>query len=157
MNDVNPKKVGRMAKYAVATALAILAFVAFGISNEGFCFTQWRFLNDRELIEVTVRTLAEQGQMAIDSSPSSVKEFLNRNPDCCAVDRHPAWRTWLDVMTGWNTLEVEVNFEMNPKRDYSLGENYYKRWISVSACGKFLKYGPGTTTRTLETVGKTTH
>jgi len=141
----------RITKYALTVVLLLVPTSAAVLSAEGFCFDRWRFLSDAEMIEPVVRTLAEQNQMAIDSTESAIREFLRGNPYCCAVDRHPDRRNWLDVLTGWNIAEVEVNFEMNPKRTYLRGENFYKRYVSVSACGKFLRYGRGTSTATLET------
>jgi hypothetical protein len=141
----------RLIKYALTTVLLLTPITATVLSYNGFCFSQGRFLSDAEMIEPAVRALAENNYMSIDSSEGSVKDFLVRNPDCCAVDRYPDRRSSLDVLTGWNISEIEVNFESNPKflsrQNY---EKYYKRYVSVSACGKFLKYGPGTSTPTLE-------
>jgi hypothetical protein len=142
----------KIIKYVFMAMLLLAPSAATVMSYHGFCFSQGRFLNDTEMIEPTVRALAEDKDMNIDSSPDAIKDFLQRNPDCCAVDRYPDWRGWLDVVTGWNTSEVEVNFERNPKRlSRENYEKYYKRYVSVSACGNVLKRGPGTSTPTLET------
>jgi hypothetical protein len=136
-------------KYVLATVLVIVAITAMQFSYEGLCFSHWRFLSDAEMIEPAVRALGRENYIRID--PIDAKDFLLRNPDCCSVNRYPAQRMWLDVVTGWNISEIEVNFERNPKflsaENY---EKYYKQYISVSACGEVLKRGPGTSTHTLE-------
>ena len=141
----------RLIKCTLATALLLTPITGAVLSYHGFCFSQGRFLGDAGMIAPAVLALAENKYITIGSSYASAVDFFRRNPDCCAVDRYPAKRMWLDVLTGWNISEIEVNFERNPK-DLS-AENflkYYKQYISVSSCGDVLKYGPGTSTSTLE-------
>jgi len=151
--EPSSRQAGRKAliKFALAGVLLLTPMTAALLSHSGFCFSQSRFLTDADVIGPAVRALAQGGYMSIGSSEDSVNDFLRRNPDCCAVNRYPSVRTWLDVLTGWNTSEIEVNFERNPK--FLSAENfekYYKQYVYVSACGEFLKRGPGTSTPTLE-------
>lgn len=155
--DPSSRQAGRktLIKVTLAIVLLLMPITAALLSDSGFCFSQSRFLSDEEMIKPAVRVLAQGDYMSIASSEDSINDFLRRNPDCCAVNRYPSLRTWLDVLTGWNTSEIEVNFERNPK--FMSAENfekYYKQYVYVSACGEFLKRGPGTSTPTLENASR---
>jgi hypothetical protein len=142
----------RLIRYVLLVAIfAIPAAVL--LSYEGFCFDRARFVGENEMIEAAVRGIAGSNRMAIDASDAAIKDFLRGNPNCCAVDRHPRGRSLLDVVTGWNVAEVEVNYERSSARA-SRAEPYYKQFVSVSSCGQFLKSRYGTGTSTLETVSR---
>ena len=96
-------------------ALAIFFALAIGwwwhMLEAGFCTSKLRYLSDRELIESALRYEAPGRQMMIDGSQESIRDFLQNNPKCCSVDRHPFTRTpVLDVLTGFNTSHVELNY-----------------------------------------------
>jgi len=140
----------RLLGYALVIAIIAMP-AAVLLSQQGFCFAQARFVSDAEMIEAAVRGIAGSNRMAIDASDAAIKAFLRSNLNCCAVDRQPGRRTFVDVLTGWNIAEVEVNYERSSARPSLQTERYYKHYVSVSACGEFLKTDHGTATPTLET------
>ncbi len=118
-----------------ASLLTTFAVGSWYLLDSGFCFSQMRYLSDRELIVAAIRY--NKSEMKIDGTDKSIREFLERKPDCCNVDRQPPSRTFLDVCLGFNVSEVLLNYEMAspnfPK------EPYYEGYFSVSSCGTVLK------------------
>ena len=143
-------KIGKIWKYVLTIVLLLVPATGAVLSYRGFCFGQARFLSDTELIKSTVQTLAGKNLMIIDSSDFAIQQFFHSFPNCCSVDRFPDERKLIDVLTGWNTAKVEVNFERSKKYSSVSGEKYYKEFVSVSACGEVLKITHGTGTPTLE-------
>ena len=136
---------GRVA-WLVAGTVLIWGVLSF----QGLCVTRVGFLSDQELIASAVKSLAADGVMQIGPTDAAVSDFLKKHPTCCSVDRHPQSRNVLDVLTGWNYSEAEINFESSVKRAAAIGAQYYKQWIRIDACGKVLTYPAGTATLTLE-------
>jgi hypothetical protein len=133
------------------------------VSANGVCISQARYWTDDELIEVAVRHLAQERysnqrkRMTIDGTEESILEFLRDNPLCCEVNRYPHYRGMLDLLTGWNMPEVEVNYKKDfvwiTSQNYTA---YYKQPTMVSTCGEFVKASQGGTgTDTLETTRHT--
>jgi hypothetical protein len=144
-----PARSAHLKPAAWVVAGSILAWTV--LSFQGFCLTQLRFASDQELIASAVKSLAADGVMLIEPSDSAVADFLRDHPTCCSIDRHPASRNALDVITGWNYSEVEINFEASAQRAAAARARYYKQWMRVDACGNVLTYPAGTGTSTLET------
>lgn len=120
-------------KLTLGTALVALAACAWYLLDSGFCFSQMRYLSDKELIVEAIRYNAND--MKIDGTDASIETFLKQNPKCCSVDRHPSTRNFLGpigVCLGFNYSEVVLNYE---KKKPSI-EPFYERYISISACGK---------------------
>jgi hypothetical protein len=142
-------------RYRRRIAFVIVLVTGIGwlwnLLDSGYCISQMRYLSDRELIESALRREAAEEQMLIDGSEKSIRNFLQKHPKCCGVNRHPPNRNVFGVMTGFNISEVELNYERRgtPEQIKSWGR-YHKNYVSVDACGPVLKTAYGTGTETLE-------
>ena len=125
-------------------AAASVAVCTWYLLDSGFCFSQMRYLSDKELIVEAIRYNTDN--MKIDGTDESIEEFLKQNPKCCNVDRHPDTRSLLDVCFGFNVSEVLLNYEQ--RKPHFPSEPFYENYFSVSACGTVLKrkYGMGHST-----------
>jgi hypothetical protein len=135
-----------------ATIIALAVGCWWYLLDTGYCVSKMRYLSDRELIESALRYEAAGGQMMVDDSEESIRDFLQKNPRCCSVDRHPFTRNpVLDVLTGFNISHVELNYQRQgtPEEIKKRGK-FYKQFISVDACGPALRAAYGTDTSTLE-------
>jgi len=149
--EIPNKPLPRYKRYQWRIAFAIVFAAAIGwwwhLLDSGYCVSQMRYLSDRELIESALRHEAAENKMLIDGSEESIRDFLQKHPRCCSVDRHPPTRIILDVMTGFNISHVELNYERRgtPEQLMNWGR-YHKNYIAVDACGPVLKpaYGSGT-------------
>lgn len=122
-------------KLISAGAVASLVAIPWYLLDSGFCFSQMRYLSDRELIVEAIRY--NKHEMKIDGNDESIDRFLKQNPNCCYVDRQPSSREFMGfigVCLGFNYLEVTLNYEQKNPR--SAGEPYYERYVSINACGK---------------------
>ena len=135
------------------------------VSVAGVCISQASYWTNDELIEVAVREHAKlrysdgtktMKEMAIDETEEAVQQFLKDNPKCCAVDRNPHYRGFLDFLVGWNTPEVEVNYQRHPDSfNFKSNNSYYQKYFTISTCGEFIKSGRGMSTDILETTRHT--
>jgi hypothetical protein len=126
-------KRGRILSSA-ATAFAALSLAGCGnyLDPPGYCAAQNRVLSDDELLRLAV--LRELDQIDIDGSEGSISNFLSSNPNCCRVNRDPASRTLLDVLTRNHYFEVELNFPVKADRQQRFGK-YYHVYVSILPCG----------------------
>jgi hypothetical protein len=124
--------------------LVIAALFAFGtwgwLMSAGFCFSQMRYLSDHELVVSAVRFKASR--MNLDGADASIETFLAANPRCCEVDRHPAARSLLDVLAGFNIAEVSITY-LDPYSPHRTIEPYYLSYVAVEACGRAVKQARG--------------
>lgn len=136
----------------VLIALGALATLS-ALQAGGVCVKQQRYWTDSQLIEVAVRDLASEVHrdpqglqwkpMQIEGTEEDVAEFLRAHPDCCSVDRSPEYRSFVDVVFGWNAPEVRISFERNRADPKARLEPYYTKWIAVSTCGEIRKHTRG--------------
>jgi hypothetical protein len=85
-------------------------------------------------------------------TPDELRELhVPLKPAMTAFGKFPGaeYGTTAVIAAGWNTQEVEVNHELNPQCNFSPNANYVKRWVSISACGQFLRYRRSTTTQSI--------
>jgi hypothetical protein len=112
-----------------------------GVADERwFCFSQMRYLSDHELVVSAVRFKASR--MNLDGADASIETFLAANPRCCEVDRHPAARSLLDVLAGFNIAEVSITY-LDPYSPHRTIEPYYLSYVAVEACGRAVKQARG--------------
>lgn len=128
----------------VATVVAIVWYLL----DTGFCFSQMRYLSDRELIVQAIHY--NKSEMKIGETDESIDAFLKQNPKCCSVDRRPSSRTALDVCLGFNVSEVLLNYEK--KNPHFSIEPFYESYFSVSSCGVVLKQKYGMAHPTLQKI-----
>jgi hypothetical protein len=135
----------------IATLLALAIGCWWYLMDAGFCFSQLRYLNDKELIVEAIRYNA--ANMQINGTSESIEEFLKQNPKCCYVDRHPSSRKFLEplaVCLGFNYSEVTLNYKQS--KPHSVSEPFYENYISISACGANPRSVYGTSHSTLQTI-----
>lgn len=118
--------------------LVLLVFAYWVLAETGMCFPQARYLSDRELIAAA---LSWRARDVIRPGTEDPALFVQQNPDCCKVDRHPDFRAWWDVLAGFNVAEVEIHFPLPEGHRWG---KYYETFLSVSACGRPLKSRWGT-------------
>jgi hypothetical protein len=131
---------GRYGGVLVIAAFFVLGTCAW-LMSAGFCFSQARYLTEHELIVSAIRSNASR--MHLDGIEASAEAFVAANPKCCDVDRYPAARSLLDVVTGFNISEVSVTYR-NPYLGQAALEPFYRSYIAVEACGKAIKKVRGT-------------
>jgi hypothetical protein len=100
-----------------------------------------RQLSAHELMVSAIRSNASL--MHLDGSAASAEAFLAANPKCCEVNRYPATRSLLDVVTGFNITEVSVIYP-NPYPTQAAHAPFYQSYIAVAACGRTIKEVRGT-------------
>jgi hypothetical protein len=131
-------------RMVITTIFALVIGWWWYLLDSGFCFSQMRYLSNKELIVEVIRYNADN--MKIDGTDESIEAFLKQNPKCCYVDRHPSSRNFLDVCFGFNVSGVLLNYEQ--RKPSFPSEPFYENYIAVSACGTALKreYGMGHST-----------
>jgi hypothetical protein len=122
-------------KLVLSIAVASVAVCTWYLLDSGFCFSQMRYLSDKELIVEAIRYNADD--MKIDGTDASIGEFLKQNPKCCYVDRYPSSRDFLGpvgVCLGINYSEVVLNYER--RKPTFPDAPFYEKYVSISACGR---------------------
>jgi hypothetical protein len=135
-------------KLTLGTVLIAPAACVWYLLDSGFCFSQMRYLSDKELIVEAIRYNAND--MKIDGTDASIETFLKQNPKCCSVDRHPSTRNFLDVCTGFNISEITLNYETRNTKPVI--EPFYQVDISIGSCGEALKRKRGMSYPTLQQI-----
>jgi hypothetical protein len=133
-------------KQTLTASLIVVATGVWYLLDSGFCFSQMRYVSDKEHIVQAIRY--NMTDMGIDGANESIEAFLKKNPTCCSVNRHPSSRNFLDVCFGFNVSEVTLNYEERA-RNRSI-EPFRQVDISVSACGEALKQKRGMNYSTLQ-------
>lgn len=103
--------------------LGIILSVFFTLNYSGFCFKEFRYLSDRELMEslfniwnssyldnVNFEILERKNRYA------NFDEFLAKHPDCCEIDPEGGYDTgppnFIDRITGYDSGR-RILFEFN--------------------------------------------
>jgi hypothetical protein len=121
--------------------LALLLLLPYWLlADAGVCFPQARRLSEREMIVAALSSRPLQGMRPGTEDSAS---FAAQHPECCRLNRHPDFRSWWDVLLGFNVSAVEIRY---PVRQGYAGGKYYQEFVSVSACGRPLTSRDGTGT-----------
>jgi hypothetical protein len=122
----------------------ILFFSGFAwvqyLNFSGFCYSQKRYLSDQELLNVAVQHNIDRDKFYFKDQIQygSIAEFLQLNPNCCALFRRShhmfAEDIWVRAF-GWYVVIAEVFYKIQP----SGPDNYYYSYITLDACGKVLE------------------
>ena len=110
-----------------------LAIIVSGLNLTGFCYSELRWLSDREFVAAAVEHEISWGANAADYASSA--EFYAANPECCRVERFPVdlqMPGFFERIFGFHFVLVELFYKAKSR----LGrEAYYHQNIGVSACG----------------------
>jgi hypothetical protein len=124
----------------LVAGLFAVALLATALRASGFCFSQFRYLNGRELVEIAVSEHARYIDEIANEPPERVSAamlaFLERHPDCCAVVpdlgfasmpfQWTAGSSWVRVQ--YRRRKEDVGFPAD-------GE-FYDAFVEVGPCGQ---------------------
>ncbi len=145
----------RLGRIVVTSLIVMVIGVVIGaptLSYGGFCFSQARFLSDREYEDIAIRQIMSlpcyQTIRANNCVPpirySDVADFRARNPDCCRFVRHrsdfePREPTFRQQLFGRAARSILVNFRINyTDADGIPRETIGPGLIIVGNCGRVL-------------------
>jgi len=145
----------RLGRIVVTSLLVMVIGAVFGaptLSYSGFCFSQARFLSDREYEDIAITQIMSlpcyQTVRANRCVPpiryNDIADFRARNPDCCRFIRHrsdfePRKPTFRDQLFGRAAHSVLVNFKINyTDADGIQRETIGPGLIVVGSCGRVL-------------------
>lgn len=107
------------------TSVAVILPPVLYLYCSGFCFSELRYLEDKDLIARAVHYNA--WSMGIEDNPQAIQAFLKAHPDCCAVNRN-------GMASGFRSVEVELNYKVRLVKG---GEElpYYRQYVEITSCG----------------------
>jgi hypothetical protein len=135
--------------------ILVLLVSAGGLSASGFCFSQHRFLSDREFIDAVIQErMKGRGSYLVHSidgktkteisgiSYASKDEFNSENPDCCSIvsfntprDSVPPF-TLIDHVWGDAAKFVKVKYKDRWTEDGQLKTQILEGYWGLTNCGE---------------------
>ena len=121
--------------FLILVPIAILALLV-----TGFCFRDFRYLGDREMIEIAVRENLRRHAPGTERSKAyaSLAEFFGQNPNCCQVYRGVNDRAGIPMalaaLFGLHASTVMVNYRMVDEAK----EPFYESHVVMDCCGRVL-------------------
>ncbi len=117
------------------------------LSYTGYCFAQDKYLSDDEYIWGALSGIT--WQIKVKDAKSTPEDYVRSHPGCCSVNHQAS--SWFDNILNSYYVNVELNYEVEPKMTKFIGTPFYNAYVAVTACGVAVEtYGEGT--RTLQTV-----
>lgn len=134
--QVSTKKALTKAALVLGGTVALMFFL---LTSHGFCWSQFRFPSDYELIYLAIEKNQYYNNMEIGGSAIEINEFIKKHPGCCRIDRSPE-RSFLDALFGFNTFNVTI---YHPYIENGLRTDaYYEAVMSINNCGRTIRlYG----------------
>lgn len=96
----------------------------------GYCVAQSKYLTDDEFVLAALSHVKGEILMRDDET---LQSFLNRHPDCCAIQR-PSVATTLRTNWGQYLVEAELNYELTTSQVVG-SDRYMTRFVEITACG----------------------
>lgn len=134
-----------------------IVFMYASLNYSGFCFDEMRYLSDEEIFRMTFDSLNQQKTFPIRTEEKgrqsyeqvkyeSFEQFMEMNPDCCAIDPGGPYEFgysyFFDRITGFDSGRVLViNFTVR-----YLDENGEQKFQEVTIedvlqnCGQIRRY-----------------
>lgn len=106
------------------------------LSLTGFCFSQLRYVPNRELFE---RAIAHQAYRIGDYSPSDTPaSYLDKHPNCCSIPDYQPANSFLNILLGQKLHHVRVVYRMPQEeidKNPRAGE-FYEAFVETTSCGR---------------------
>jgi hypothetical protein len=129
--------------------LALPLFVVFALNLNGYCWSQGRFLTDKELIDIAIKSNLSfhAPNRPWNKMYTSPEDLRVQNPDCCSIERQEnedaELPQFLMSILGMYASTVEVTYRSSD----SGPEPFYESYSIVGACGTIGRsYGTGSAT-----------
>jgi hypothetical protein len=111
--------------------LLFVLYVVFQFTKY-FCFTENRYLSDREFIEPDLKAGIESGEILTHSWDNTVDSYLKYHPNCCTVSKNTFWH---DIFFD-NEVVVTLKYELSGNRKELGGRGEHYIYIGFKdACG----------------------
>lgn len=115
-----------------------------GSSSPYYCAAQKRSLSDEEFIEIAIREQVNANRMDIDGSESSIRNFIKEHPTCCSIERNGEDPSFINKVTGFRAVDVQIVFPVKEDLRKTIGANY-EGHVVIRPCGEVdREYGSST-------------
>jgi hypothetical protein len=120
---------------SLVLAVAIIGVFEY-LNFSGYCYSECRYLSDRELIEKAVQyNLKNPPGVGGVTQYASLDEFFAMNADCCFLERggHETLQegTWVRLF-GWYVAVADIWYRLG---DVGL-DAYYNSLVALNSCGQ---------------------
>jgi hypothetical protein len=124
--------------------LASVVLVYGYLNITGFCFLQWRYISDNELIYRKLQRATLNKEINIpDANPKTIKKYMADNPNNCTVILINDWIVSRFIFG--NRRGVSCVYEMSASYRGDTRDRYFENYSECTPCG-YTKDGFRTTT-----------
>jgi hypothetical protein len=133
MDKTKPNSFAPLWFAAAFTMIGVIYwFLAYVAYPEGYCTAQQRYISDDEFVGIAVRMAS--GNMNIDRSDASMRNFHVNHPRCCQISREGTLLIWRVLGTA-SGITVELKYLTDPKFFEGVSKLYEATYV-FDSCGK---------------------